>query len=161
MISLDDVKRAREAIVSHVKRTVLEKTTTLSTELDTNIYLKLELFQRTGSFKPRGAFNQILQLTPDQLRHGVVGVSGGNFAQGMALAARELNAKAIVCMTASTSRNYVEATKGYGAQVDLSHDLAHAFERADQLKSEGWNLLHPFDDPFQMAGAGATTDLGG
>ena len=84
MITLDDVQQARLLISPYVKRTVLEKNTTLSRELGTNIYLKLELFQKTGSFKPRGAFNQILQLTRDQRKHGVVGVSGGNFAQGMA-----------------------------------------------------------------------------
>jgi len=154
MISLDDVQSARAAIAPYVKRTVLEKNTTLSNLLATNVYLKLELFQRTGSFKPRGAFNQILQLTPEQRRHGVVGVSGGNFAQGMALAARELGIRAIVCMPTSTPRNYIEATEGYGALVDLSPDFPKVFERAEQLKREGWNLLHPFDSPFQMAGAG-------
>lgn len=154
MIPLADVQRARAAIAPYVKRTILEKNATLSSQLGTNVHLKLELFQRTGSFKPRGAFNQILRLTPEQRKHGVVGVSGGNFAQGMALAARELNTRAIVCMPASTPRNYIEATQGYGAQVDLSPDFAQVFARADQLKREGWNLLHPFDNPAQMAGAG-------
>jgi len=65
MITIDDVRRARDQVSPYVKRTVLEKNTTLSDQLGTNIYLKLELFQRTGSFKPRGAFSQILQLTPD------------------------------------------------------------------------------------------------
>jgi len=154
MISLADVQRARVAIASYVKRTVLEKSTTLSKQLGTSVYLKLELFQRTGSFKPRGAFNQILHLTPEERKHGVAGVSGGNFAQGMALAARELGTRAVVCMAASTPRNYIEATQGYGARVELSPDLPQVFERADQLKREGWNLLHPFDSPLQMAGAG-------
>ncbi len=154
MITLDDVRRAQVEIAPYVRRTTLEKSTTLSRQLGTNVYLKLELFQRTGSFKPRGAFNQILQLTPQQRQHGVVGVSGGNFAQGMALAAHELNTRATVCMTTSTPRNYIEATESYGAQVDLSPDFAQVFARADQLKAEGWNLLHPFDSPFQMAGAG-------
>ncbi len=154
MITLDDVKRAQVDIAPYVKRTTLEKSSTLSRELGTNVYLKLELFQRTGSFKPRGAFNQILQLTPEQRQHGVVGVSGGNFAQGMALAAHELDTRAIVCMPSSTPSNYIEATERYGAQVDLSPDFPQVFARADQLKSQGWNLLHPFDNPFQMAGAG-------
>jgi threonine dehydratase len=154
MITLDDVKRAQVAVTPYVKRTALEKNAGLSRQLGTNVYLKLELFQRTGSFKPRGAFNQILQLTPEQRQRGVVGVSGGNFAQGMALAARELDTNAIVCMPETTPRNYIEATEGYGAHVDLAPDFAQVFARAEQLKDEGWNLLHPFDSPFQMAGAG-------
>jgi threonine dehydratase len=154
MISLDDVRNARIQIKPYVKRTALENNTTLSHELRTNIYLKLELFQRTGSFKPRGAFNQILQLTAEERKNGVVGVSGGNFAQGMALAGRELNTRTIVCMSESTPRNYIEATKSYGAKVDLSPTLQEVFARAEHFKQEGWNLLHPFDNPFQMAGAG-------
>jgi len=154
MITIDDVRRARSQIAPYVRRTILEKNTTLSRELGTNIYLKLELFQRTGSFKPRGAFNQVLQLTAEQRKHGVVGVSGGNFAQGLALAGQELNAPTIVCMAESTPRNYVEATQSYGAKVDLLPGLPEVFAKADQYKREGWNLLHPFDNPFQMAGAG-------
>ena len=154
MITLGEIKRAQRAIAPYVKRTNLEKSERLSNELETNIYLKLELFQRTGSFKPRGAFYQILQLTPEQRRRGVVGVSGGNFAIGMALAARELNTEAIVCMPASTPRIYVDAAERFGARIDFSSDIDQVFARAEQLRDDGWNLLHPFDDPFQMAGAG-------
>src|SRR5512136_72863 len=154
MISVADVQRAKAEIARYVKRTVLEKNATLSNEFGTNVYLKLELFQRTGSFKPRGAFNQILQLTPEHRTHGVVGVSGGNFAQGMALASRELSTRAIVCMPEYTPRNYIEATESYGAKVELSPNLSEVFARAEQFKQEGWNLLHPYDNPFQMAGAG-------
>ena len=111
MITLDDVRQARIQVSPYVKRTPLERNTTLSRELGVNVYLKLELFQKTGSFKPRGAFNQILQLTPDQRKHGVVGVSGGNFAQGLAYAGRALDTPVIICMPESTPRNYVEATR--------------------------------------------------
>jgi threonine dehydratase len=154
MITISDVYQARAAVSPYVKRTPLERNTTLSRELDTNIYLKLELFQKTGSFKPRGAFNQILQLSSDQRRNGVVGVSGGNFAQGMAYAARELDTPALVCMPESTPRNYVEATRAYGATIDLAPTFPEIFARADHYKAQGWNLLHPFDNPYQMAGAG-------
>ncbi len=154
MITLDDVQRARIQISPYVRRTLLERNTTLSRELGTNVYLKLELFQLTGSFKPRGAFNQILQLTPEQRPHGVVGVSGGNFAQGMAYAARVLDTPALVCMPTATPRNYVEATRAYGARVDFAPAYPQVFARADQFKLQGWNLLHPFDSPHQMAGCG-------
>ncbi len=154
MITLDDVQRARAQITPFVKRTALERNATLSRELGTNVYLKLELFQKTGSFKPRGAFAQILQLTPEQRKHGVVGVSGGNFAQGMAYAGRELDTPALVCMPESTPRNYIDATRAYGATIDLAPAFPQVFARADHYKQQGWNLLHPFDNPFQMAGAG-------
>lgn len=154
MITLDDVQRARNQISPYVKRTILEKNTTLTRQLGTNVYLKLELFQRTGSFKPRGAFNQVLQLTSEQRKHGVVGVSGGNFAQGLALAGQELDTPTIICMPEYTPKNYVEATQAYGAKVVLSPSFPEVFARADQYNREGWNLLHPFDNPFQMAGAG-------
>ena len=153
MITLDDVRQARIQVSPYVKRTPLEKNTTLSRELGANIYLKLELFQKTGSFS-RGSFNQILQLTPDQRKHGVVGVSGGNFAQGLAYAARELDTPALICMPESTPRNYVEATKAYGAAVNQTPDIPQAFAKADQYRAQGWDLLHPFDSPYQMAGAG-------
>ena len=154
MITLDDVQRARNQISPYVKRTILEKNTTLTRQLGTNVYLKLELFQRTGSFKPRGAFNQVLQLTGEQRKRGIVGVSGGNFAQGLALAGQELDTRTIICMPEYTPKNYIEATQAYGAKVDLAPSFPDALARADQYNREGWNLLHPFDNPFQMAGVG-------
>ena len=137
MIILDDVQRARVQIAPYVKRTTLERNTTLSRELGTNVYLKLELFQKTGSFKPRGAFNQILQLTPDQRKHGVVGVSGGNFAQGLAYAARELDTPALICMPESTPGNSVEATRAYGAAVDLAPAISQAFAGLTATRRKG------------------------
>jgi threonine dehydratase len=154
MIGLQDIQQAQARISHYVKRTSLERNETLSRELGTNIYLKLELFQKTGSFKPRGAFNQVLQLAPELRKNGIVGVSGGNFAQGLALAGSVLHAPAIVCMPESTPRNYVEATKAYGAKVDLSPAFPEVFARAELYRQQGWNLLHPFDNPHQMAGAG-------
>ena len=154
MITLDDVQQARIHISPYVKRTILERNTTLSQQLGTNVYLKLELFQKTGSFKPRGAFNQILQLSKEQRKHGVVGVSGGNFAQGLAYAGRVLDTRTLICMPESTPRNYIDATRSYGAEIDLAPAYPEVFARADQYKLKGWNLLHPFDSPFQMAGAG-------
>jgi threonine dehydratase len=72
----------------------------------------------------------------------------------MAIAARELGIPAIVCMPEYTPQNYINATKGYGAEVELWPDISAAFTRMEHLEQEGWNSLHPFDDPFQMAGAG-------
>ena len=154
MITIDDVRTARSRIAGRVKRTALERSATLSRDLGTNVYLKLELFQRSGSFKPRGAFAQILELPAAARARGVVGVSGGNFAQGLALAARELGIPAIVCMLATSPKASIEATRGYGATVDLAPSFPEVFARAEQYAREGWTLLHPFDRPAQMAGAG-------
>ena len=96
MIDLDDVSRARERVGSYVHRTPLVRSRTLSDRLSTNVYLKLELFQKTGSFKPRGAFNQLLGLGEPPA--GVVGFSGGNFAQGLAYAGRVLGIDTTVVM---------------------------------------------------------------
>ncbi|KPJ80157.1 MAG: pyridoxal-5'-phosphate-dependent protein subunit beta, partial [Spirochaetes bacterium DG_61] len=86
MITLNDVQNARAIIAPYVKRTPTERNHTLSERFGTNIYLKLELFQKTGSFKPRGAFNKMLRLSDEEKERGVVAVSGGNFAQGVAFA---------------------------------------------------------------------------
>jgi len=154
VISVSDVEAARERISSFVTETPLEKSRTLSTLLGTNVYLKLELFQKTGSFKPRGAFNQILQLPGLARERGVVAVSGGNFAQGVAFAGNSLNTKAVICMPAYTPSNYVEATKSYGADVELAPDFPSTFTLAETYKAVGYAFLHAWDNPHQMAGNG-------
>ena len=141
-------------IAPYVRRTPLERSRTLSRELGTNVYLKLELFQRTGSFKPRGAFNQILRLTPEQRARGVVGVSGGNFAQALADAGQTLQAPTMVCMPATAPSASVAATRAYGAEVELAASFPEVFARAEALRDAGARLLHPFDAPHQMSGVG-------
>ena len=154
MITIDDVRQARTRVQGYVRETPFERSRTLSRELGTNIYLKLELFQRTGSFKPRGAFNQVLQLTPDERARGVVGVSGGNYAQALADAGRTLGVPVTICMPETAPRASVEATRAYGAQVELSPSFPDVFARAEALRQAGARLLHPFEDPGQMAGVG-------
>jgi len=119
--------------------------------LGANIHLKMELFQKTGSFKPRGAFNQILQLDEESRRKGVVAVSGGNFAQGIAYAASILGIQAIICMPEYTPSNYVEATKSYGARVELAPDFPSTFAKAESFKADGYSFLHAWDNANQMA----------
>ena len=154
MITFDDILRARPRVQPYLRRTPLERSRTLSDALGTNVYLKLELFQRTGSFKPRGAFNQILHLTPDQRARGVVGVSGGNFAQALADAGRTLHTPTMVCMPESAPKSSIEATRAYGATVELAATFPEVFARAEAMREAGACLLHPFDDPHQMAGVG-------
>jgi threonine dehydratase len=154
VITLDDITRARPLIAPYVRRTPLEANRTLSRELGTHVYMKLELFQRTGSFKPRGAFNQVLQLTPEQRAHGIVGVSGGNFAQALADAGRTLGTPTRVCMPEAAPRASIDATMAYGAEVELAPSFPEVFARAEAHRAAGARLLHPFDDPYQMAGVG-------
>jgi threonine dehydratase len=148
------IGQARERIASFVKRTPLERSKTLSERLGTNIYIKYELFQKTGSFKPRGAFNKILSLNEDERRNGVVAVSGGNHAQGVAYAAKTLGVDAVICMPANTPQSYLDATRGYGATVELQPNIADAFAAIERYQSEGRSFVHPFDDPLVIAGQG-------
>ena len=154
MITLNDVKAAAEKISSYVRRTPLWKSETLSKRLGTNVYLKMELFQKTGSFKPRGAFNQMLARKKDALEKGAVAISGGNFAQGAAYASRVLGVEIIVCMAEDTPKNYVDATRGYSATIDFSPDFQAAFNRYYELVDQGRTALHPFDNHYQISGAG-------
>ena len=154
MITLNDVKAAAEKVSSYVRRTPLWKSETLSKRLGTNVYLKMELFQKTGSFKPRGAFNQMLAREKDVLDKGAVAISGGNFAQGAAYASRVLGVDIIVCMAEDTPKNYVDATRGYSATIDFSPDIQAAFNRYNELAEQGRTALHPFDNHYQMSGAG-------
>jgi threonine dehydratase len=154
VITLQDVRDARHRVKGYIRRTPLERNETLSKRLGTNVYLKLEIFQKTGSFKPRGAFNQILQLSQAQREHGVVAVSGGNFAQGVAYAGQILGVRAIICMPSYTPKNYIEATKAYGADVELASTFPETLELAQSRQRGGLSFLHPYDNPGQMAGNG-------
>lgn len=153
-LTTEQIREAGQAIGGYLHRTPLVRSETLSRELGANVYLKLECLQKTGSFKPRGAFYKLLSLTPEQRAVGVVGVSGGNHAQGLAYAARQLGIQATICMAATTPTNYLDATRGYGAKIVLADDIRAAFAAAEQLQSQGLVLVHPFDDPEIAAGQG-------
>ena len=153
-MDINDIKEAQSRIAPQVKRTPLEYCTALSRRLGTNVFVKYELFQKTGSFKARGAFNKLLSLTKADLSGGVVAVSGGNHAQAVAYASSILGLDAVVLMARSTPQFYIDATRSYGATVDLQPTIADAFEKAKAYQAEGRVFLHPFDDPLIMAGQG-------
>ncbi len=154
MITLRDIEDARTRIAPYVRRTETVQNHSLSQRLGTNLYLKLELFQRTGSFKPRAAFNKMLHLSEEERSRGVVAVSGGNFAQGVAYAGRTLGLRTTIVMPAYTPKNYLDATKSYGAQIELVPDIPSAFDLAEQYQQRGWVAVHPYEDPDIMAGNG-------
>jgi threonine dehydratase len=153
-LSLDLICRAQHRLRGLVHRTPLIHSETLSAHLGAPTYLKLECLQKTGSFKPRGAFNRILEMSAEERQRGVVAVSGGNHAQGVAYAAKRLGIAATICMPANTPRNYLDATRGYGADIVLCSDIKAAFAETARLQQQGRVMVHPFDDPFVAAGQG-------
>ena len=153
-LSLSDVQRARQRIASCVRRTPLVPSVTLSERLKTNVYVKLELFQKTGSFKVRGTFNKALSLAPEMHAKGLVTVSGGNHALAVAYTARALDLAATILMPQNAPSAIQEATRGYGADVRIANTAADAFAQAAELERDSWIYIHPFDDPVLMAGQG-------
>jgi threonine dehydratase len=152
VVSRDDVVAAGARI-----RGRLHRTPTLSARsLGPDIRLKGELFQRTGSFKPRGVLNKLTSLTDAERARGVIGISAGNHAQALAWAASEERVDALVVMWEGASEAKIAATRGYGARVDLTaSDPAGAFARLDAVIAEtDRTLVHPFDDPLVIAGQG-------
>ena len=154
VLTLSQIQAARQRIAPCIRRTPLTANATLSERLRTNVYVKLELFQKTGAFKVRGAFNKALSLRPEERGKGIVSVSGGNHAQAVAYVARALGLKALLLMPEGTPRNYVEATRGYGAEVKFAANATAAFAAVAEYEKDGWAYIHPFDDPLVMAGQG-------
>jgi threonine dehydratase len=154
LIDLHDIQTARERIRGRVARTALVSSATLSARLGARVHLKLELFQKTGSFKVRGAFNKALSIPAEKRGRGLVAVSGGNHAQAVAYVAGQLGLPSIILMPEKTPRNYIEATRGYGAEVVLVPSATVAFEKIGGYEKDGWTSIHPFDDPLVMAGQG-------
>ena len=154
MISIQDIQEAHLAIEPYIRRTPLLRSSSLSQQLRANVYLKYELFQKTGSFKPRGAFNQMLRLSQEQRERGVIAVSGGNFAQGVAYAGQVLGVRSLIVMPTYTPRNYIEATQRYGGEVLLTPGMPEAFDMLNSYQEQGLTALHAWDNPYQMAGNG-------
>ena len=156
LISLDDVYRARERIGDRLHRTPLVASATLSKRIGVDVRFKAELFQRTGSFKPRGVLNKLATLTDDEKRRGLISISAGNHAQALAYASAVEGLDALVVMWQDASPMKIAAARGYGATVDTeAPDKVAAFERLEQLIGEtGRTLVHPYDDPIVMAGQG-------
>lgn len=123
---------------------------------EAQIFLKPENLQHTGSFKLRGAYYKISQLTDEEKARGVIACSAGNHAQGVALGAAHNGIKAVICLPAGAPISKVEATKGYGAEVVMVPGVYDdAYERAIRLRDEeGYTFVHPFDDPKVIAGQG-------
>jgi threonine dehydratase len=155
-VSIDDVERAARTIAGRVHRTPLLRSDTLSKRLDADVCFKAELFQRTGSFKVRGALNRLSQLTDEEKGRGVISISAGNHAQAVAWAAREEGIDALIVMWQGADALKVAATRGYGAAIDQEAESpTTAFDRLDVLLAEtGRTLVHPFNELGVIAGQG-------
>jgi threonine dehydratase len=151
-----DVEAARKAIGDRLHRTPTFSSATLSELTGARVSLKAELFQRTGSFKPRGVLTNLAALTPEERERGVIGISAGNHAQALAWGASVEGLDALLVMWQGASEAKIAATRGYGAEVDLeSADPTEAFERLDDLiEQTGRTPVHPFDHPRTIAGQG-------
>jgi threonine dehydratase len=154
---VEDILRAQILMnKADVRKTPLLKSNTFSNTAGTNIYLKFESFQKTGSFKVRGAYSKINSLTNAQRKAGVIAASAGNHAQGVAYAALKRNIKCNIVMPKNASPAKVAATRSYGANVVLSgNTYDESWETAYSLSSEnGYSIIHAFDDPLVIAGQG-------
>lgn len=156
MVTLQDIQAARERFSGRVKSTPCLETMALSDRTGTELHLKLETLQHTGSFKPRGAFNKILQLADEQKERGVIAASAGNHAQGVAFAARETGVNSLIVMPEATPLVKIANTEALGSRVELyGANLDESLERAHALEAEhGFTFVHPFDDPAIIAGQG-------
>lgn len=156
MVSFDDIVKAHEKMVGIVHKTPLDYSKTFSGFADNEVYLKLENLQKTGSFKVRGSYNKMISLKKEELEKGVIAASAGNHAQGVAYSSQMLGIPCTIVMPAGAPLSKVEATKGYGANVELQGTvfddaLAYALELKEQT---GAAFVHAFDDEAIIAGQG-------
>jgi threonine dehydratase len=160
---LERIRTARRRLDDLVRETPVWRWQALELEAilgaETTVFLKLELFQHTGSFKPRGALTMMLDLDPATLQQGVTAVSAGNHAIAVAFAARLLGTTAKVVMPKTSNPFRVARCRAYGAEVELAADVQQAFARAQQVQEEeGRVFVHPYEGPLTALGT-ATVGL--
>jgi threonine dehydratase len=153
MTTLHDIRAAQQVIAGRLHRTPIMGSTFLGQQVGVTLLFKLELFQKTGSFKPRGVLNKLHHLCQEEKERGVITLSSGNHAQALAYAATLSGIRSTVVMPAWSTQSKVDATKGYGGEVIFTEgDLLQTCLRIQQERN--LTLVHPFDDPLIIAGAG-------
>lgn len=155
-VGLEDIKKAQRLLKNLIKKTETDHSLSASKLIGTDIFFKFENTQRTGSFKIRGAFNKIQNLTAEEKKRGVVASSAGNHAQGVALSATLSKVKSTIVMPTTAPLNKVAATKSYGAEIIQQGEIYdEAYEHARKLEKEkGYTFVHAFEDPLVIAGQG-------
>ena len=155
MIALSEIRAAAGRLAGTLHRTPVVSASLIGDRAGAVLQLKCECFQKTGSFKPRGALNKILSLSAADRARGLVTVSAGNHAQAVAWAARHVGAPCVVVMPTAAPRSKLDAVRGYGAEIVLHPDRATVFDRLREVERErGLTFIHPFDDAVVLAGAG-------
>jgi threonine dehydratase len=155
MIPLDAIRTAAARIAGRAHRTPLLSCAQIGDRAGARLRLKCESFQKTGSFKARGALNKVLSLSEAERARGLVTVSAGNHAAAVAWAAKTAGASAVVVMPDDAPRSKIDAVRGYGAEIVFHADRPTLFDRLHQVRDErGLTFVHPFDDPVVLAGAG-------
>ncbi|MRN60810.1 MAG: threonine ammonia-lyase [Nitrosopumilales archaeon] len=154
--TIEDIFKARDLLNKAVRKTPLQRSDTFSKLTGTNIFLKLESLQKTGSFKVRGAFVKLDMLSNEERKYGVIAASAGNHAQGVAYAALKKNISCTIVMPKNASPAKVAATKSYGAKVTLRGlDYEESWLAAQEIaKEEGRTVIHAFDDAQIISGQG-------
>ncbi|SHF24868.1 L-threonine ammonia-lyase [Modicisalibacter ilicicola DSM 19980] len=156
MLTLDTLRQARATLGDTLEATPLVTAHALTDSLACRVRLKAELFQRTGSFKPRGALNWVRTASQEELSKGLGAVSAGNHALGLAWAARSVGARATIVMPADASPFKTQGARALGAEVILHGDINDAWTLMHQLvKERGLTLVHPYDDLRIIAGQGS------
>jgi threonine dehydratase len=155
MIPIADIRAAAERLAGKIHRTPLIRARTLGATLGLELQFKCESFQKTGSFKARGALNKVLSLPEAERARGIITVSAGNHAQAVAWASRSVGAPCVVVMPVDAPRLKLEAVRGYGAEIVLHADRTTLFDKLNEERERhGMTFIHPFDDPVVLAGAG-------
>ncbi len=157
---IPDVLAARRALAGVVLRTPVLRSDALDELAGARLFFKAECLQITGSFKVRGAYNRVRSFSPEELAPGLITVSAGNAALGAAWAARALGARLVVVMPENAVPEKLAAVAALGACIEKEGvtNATQAFERLARLREEhGYTLVHPFDDPYVIAGAGTAT----
>ncbi|MDY4410062.1 MAG: threonine ammonia-lyase [Prevotella sp.] len=154
MLQLDNFYKARYVLNKVIRKTELIHTPRINPDCD--VYLKPECLQKTGSFKIRGAYYKISQLTDEEKKKGVIACSAGNHAQGVALGATAMGIKSLICLPEGAPISKVEATRRLGAEVCLVPGVYDdAYQKALQLRDQyGYTFIHPFNDENVIAGQG-------
>jgi len=154
LLSLDDVRAAARTITGHVERTPTVASPGMRALLGVPVTLKLELLQRSGSFKPRGVAMKLLRMTAVERDAGVAAVSGGNHGIAVAEVAGGMGVRATVAMAKTAPPRSIDRIRAAGAELRLTEDMAGAFALLEELVADGMTLVHPFDDPAVLAGQG-------